>query len=275
MLTGAERQRRSRTMPSTQANGMTINYEIHGEGEPLLLINGLADDLTSWAYQIEHFARQYRTIIFDNRGIGGSDKPAGGYTTAQMAADARGLLDALHIERAHVLGVSMGGMIAQEFALAYPDRLNKLLLCCTCSEASEANTRLYRIWQETAPILGLSQMMKEVLLWCFTPEFFQHHPDAARETEEALTGITQSVEAYLSQLNSIQVHNATARLGEIQAPTLVLGAPKDLIFPPFQSEQLHAGISGSRLQFTAHGGHAFLWEAPEEFNQAVLGYLGS
>ena len=262
-------------MPIAQANGITINYEIHGEGEPLLLINGLADDLNSWGYQIEPFAQRYRTIIFDNRGLGGSDKPEGSYTTPQMAADARGLLDALGVERAHVLGVSMGGMIAQEFALAYPDRVGKLALCCTCSEPSEANKRLYRIWQETAPVLGLPQMMKEVLLWCFTPEFFQEHPDTAQETEEALTGITQPVSGYLSQLNSIQTHDATSRLGRIAAPTLVLGAPKDLIFPPFQSEQLHAGIPDSQLRFTEHGGHAFLWEAPDEFNEAVLGFLGA
>lgn len=116
-------------------------------------------------------------------------------------------------------------------------------------------------------------MMKEALLWCFTPEFLQAHPGEAQELEEALTGIAQPLGGYLSQLYSIQVHNATARLGRITAQTLVLGAPKDLIFPPFQSEQLHAGIPGSQLRFTAHGGHAYLWEAPDEFNAAVLEYL--
>src|SRR5215831_4658052 len=105
-------------MPTVRVNDITVNYEVAGEGEPLLLINGLADDLTSWAYQLEDFARHYRVISFDNRGVGATDKPAGPYTTAQMAGDARGLLDALGVERAHVLGVSMGGMIAQEFALA-------------------------------------------------------------------------------------------------------------------------------------------------------------
>jgi len=260
-------------MPTTTANGITINYEVHGDGAPLILINGLADDLTSWAYQLDDFSARYKTIVFDNRGLGGSDKPAGPYTTAQMAADACGVLDALGVERAHVLGVSMGGMIAQEFALAYPERVDKLVLCCTCSEPSAFDLRLYRIWEQTAPLLGLPQMMKELLLWCFTHEFFQQNPEAAQETEEALTGITQPVEAYLSQLHSIQVHNATARLGQISAPTLVLGAPKDLIFPPDQSQQLHDGIPGSQLAFTAHGGHAFLWEWPEEFNKAVLDFL--
>ncbi|HVA88421.1 MAG TPA: alpha/beta fold hydrolase [Chloroflexota bacterium] len=262
-------------MPTTPVYGVMINYEVHGEGEPLLLINGLADDLSSWAYQLEDFKQHYKVIMFDNRGVGESGKPAGPYTTAQMAADARVLLDSLGIAAAHVLGVSMGGMIAQEFALAYPERVKKLLLCCTCSEPSAANTRLYQVWQETAPVLGLPQMMKEVLLWCFTPEFFQEHPETARETEEALTGIAQPVAAYLSQLHSIQVHNATARLGRITAPTLVLGAPQDLIFPPSQSRRIHAGIPSSQLVFTEHGGHAFLWEVADEFNRAVLDFLAS
>lgn len=261
-------------MATVRIDDIAVNYEIHGDGEPLILINGLADDLTSWAFQTEEFARHYQTIVFDNRGIGGTDKSAGRYTTAQMAADARGLLDALGIQKAHVLGVSMGGMIAQEFAIAYPERVDKLLLCCTCSEPSAFDRRLYKIWELTAPLLGLPQMMKEVLLWCFTPEFFQQHPDAATEFEEALTGIAQPLDAYLGQLYSIQVHDATARLDRISAPTLVLGAPKDLIFPPNQSRQLHEGIAGSQLRFTAHGGHAFLWEAPDEFNAAVLQFLG-
>ncbi|HZU14717.1 MAG TPA: alpha/beta hydrolase [Chloroflexota bacterium] len=261
-------------MPTVEANGITLNYEIHGEGEPLLLINGLADDLTSWGYQIPDFERHYRTIIFDNRGIGGSSKPEGGYTTAEMAADAKGLLDALGVPRTHVLGVSMGGMIAQEFALHYPDAVHKLVLAATCSEPSEANSRLYTFWQHAAPRLGLPEMMKEVLLWCFTPEYFQTHPEDAQATEEALTSITQPVPAYLSQLHSIQTHNATDRLGQIKAETLVLGAPKDLIFPPVQSEQITAGIPKATVQFTESGGHAYLWEVPEEFNRAVLDFLG-
>jgi len=262
-------------MPSVRVDDVTINYEVHGEGVPLLMINGLADDLTSWAYQTEEFARHFKVVIFDNRGIGGSDKPEGPYTTAMMAADARGLLDYLGIERAHVLGVSMGGMIAQEFALAYPERVEKLLLCCTCSEPSEFDLRLYRVWERSAPVLGLGQMMKELLLWCFTPEFLQEQPDVAQETEDALSAITQPLAAYLSQLHSIQVHKATERLGNISAPTLVLGAPQDLIFPPAQSHQLHDGIPTSQLAFTAHGGHAFLWEVPAEFNKAVLEFLGA
>lgn len=262
-------------MPAVRANGITLNYDVHGMGEPLLLINGLADDIAAWVNQNEDFARCYTTIVFDNRGVGGSDKPPGDYTTAQMAADAVGLLDALAVERAHVLGTSMGGMIAQELAIAFPERVNKLVLCCTCAEPSEANSRLYHYWDLAARTLGLGEMMKEVMLWCFTPEFFQTRQEEAARTEEAFAGTTQPVDAYLSQLHALQAHNTTARLGAIAAPTLVLGAPHDLLFPPRQSEQLHRNIPHATLRFTAHGGHAFRREVPTEFNASVLEFLAS
>ncbi len=251
----------------------TCTYEVHGAGEPLLLINGLADDTAAWRNQIEYFTRCYTTIIFDNRGVGRTDKPAGGYTTAQMALDAVGLLDALNIDRAHVLGTSMGGMIAQELAIAFPARVDKLLLCCTSGTPSEVNKRLYRFWETAAQTIGLGEVMREVMLWCFTDEFFQLRRTEAAETEEAFAGITQPVSAYLSQLHSLQVHDAMTRLGTIQAPTLVLGAPKDLLYPPNQTEQLYRGIPNATLQFTDHGGHSFRREVPDEFNAAVLGFL--
>lgn len=260
-------------MPTARANGIALNYEIHGDGEPLLLINGLADDLTAWENQLQDFSQRYLTIIFDNRGSGGSDKPVGSYTTQQMAADAVGLLDVLEIHQAHVLGTSMGGMIAQELAITFPQRVAKLILCCTCSEPSEANQRLYNFWEIAARELGLEELMREVMLWCFTAEYFQTRRVEAMATERGFAGIAQPLEAYLSQLHSLQVHNATARLRNITAPTLILGAPRDLLFPPNQSEQIHAGISNSTLWFTAHGGHSYRREVPEEFNNAVLCFL--
>jgi pimeloyl-ACP methyl ester carboxylesterase len=262
-------------MPTIRANDITINYELHGMGEPLLLICGLAVDLTSWFYQLDVFARHYRVIAFDNRGSGGTDKPAGPYTTAQLATDTRGLLDALGIARAHILGVSLGSMIAQEMAIACPERVNKLLLCGTSSEPSAANARLYRSWQETAPALGLPQLLRGVLLWCFTPEFFQDHPDTAQQMEAAVAATTQPLDAYLSQLNCLQTHNTTSRLGKITAPTLVLSGAKDLLNPPNQAQQVHDGIHDSKLVFTVHGGHVCFWEVPEEFNRAVLDFLAA
>src|SRR5215510_118655 len=115
-------------MSIAKIGSLDIFYEEHGGGDPLLLIMGLAADSTAWMFQLPAFAEHYRTIVFDNRGVGRSSKPAGPYTIHEMADDAAGLLDALHVARAHVVGVSMGGMIAQELALRHPARVRGLVL---------------------------------------------------------------------------------------------------------------------------------------------------
>ncbi|MCK4963645.1 MAG: alpha/beta fold hydrolase, partial [Dehalococcoidia bacterium] len=120
-------------MPTTKVGDINMYYEVHGEGEPLLLIMGLGSDLTSWIFQIPEFSKKYQVIAFDNRGVGRTDAPDVPYSTAMMADDTTGLLDALGIEKAHVLGLSMGGFIAQELAVKYPQRVKSLVLAATAA----------------------------------------------------------------------------------------------------------------------------------------------
>jgi 3-oxoadipate enol-lactonase len=260
-------------MPSAPINHIWMNYEVHGKGAPLLLIAGLSEDLSSWELQVEAFARHYRVITFDNRGVGQTEKSRGPYTTGQMAADARGILDVLGIGQAHVMGVSMGGMIAQEFAVAYPERVDRLVLACTCAAPSEANRRLYRFWQRAAPAVGVRQLKEEALLWHFTPTFLEHISGVEMLPSALLRDSEQPLDAYLSQLQSILSHDSTSYLSQIGARTLVLGAPEDRLCTPEQVRQLQHGIPGAELAITEHGAHGCLWEAPEEFNAAVLGFL--
>jgi 3-oxoadipate enol-lactonase len=260
-------------MPSAPINHIWMNYEVHGTGEPLLLIAGLSDDLGVWREQVEAFAHHYRVITFDNRGAGQTEKPRGPYSTGQMAADARGLLDVLGIERAHVVGASMGGMIAQEFAVAYPERLDRLVLACTCAAPSEANRRLYRFWLRAAPALGVRQLKEEALLWYFTPTLFEDARRVERLSALSLRGGDQPLDAYLSQVQGMLDHDTAAYLPQITAPTLVLGAPEDRLCTPDQVRWMQQAIPGAELAFTEHGAHGSLWEAPEEFNAAVMAFL--
>ncbi len=262
-------------MTTAKVNGINMHYRLEGEGpETIVLINGLADDLDTWADQVPAFlAAGYRVLRFDNRGIGKTDWPEGPYTTALMASDAKALVDHLAIRDFHLVGVSMGGMIAQEYALAYGGDLCSLSLCCTYGAPGPFCSRMFRLWQDMAPAMGVSTVMRDVTLWAFTQDFFNNREPELKEFEDAMAGLDQSVDAYLSQLHAIQVHDTTARLGEIAVPTFVLAGEEDILIPVSLSKKLHEAIPRA-VWGTAKGGHAYLWEYPDPFNKAVLDFIG-
>ena len=262
-------------MTMANVNGIKIHYRLEGDGpETIVLINGLADDLESWAAQVPDFvAAGYRVLSFDNRGIGKSDWPEGPYTTALMASDAKALVDHLEITDFHLVGVSMGGMIAQEYALGYGGDLRSLSLCCTYGAPGPFCSRMFALWQEMAPVMGVPAVMRDVTLWAFTQDFFNNRQDELAEFEAAMAALDQTPEAYLSQLHSIQTHDTTARLGEIDVPTFVLAGEEDILIPVALSKQLCDAIKGAEWG-TAKGGHAYLWEFPASFNKAVLDFVG-
>ena len=261
-------------MSTTRVNGISINYRLEGEGpETVVLVNGLADDLESWGYQTPALLDAgFRVLSFDNRGVGASDKPAGPYTTALFAHDTKALVDTLGISDFHLLGVSMGGMIAQEYALANPDDLRSLMLGCTYAAPGPFCSRMFAMWQEMAPKVGLAAVMQDVTLWAFTQQFFETREAELREFEQAMAAIPQPLDAYLAQLASIQTHDTTSRLGQIKAPTLVIAGDADILIPVELSRRLHAGITDSRWQ-TVPGGHACIWEHPTSFNDAVIAFM--
>jgi 3-oxoadipate enol-lactonase len=263
-------------MATAHVNGITLNYSLEGDGpETVVLVNGLADDLATWDFQMEALlGAGLRVLRFDNRGIGASDAPAGPYTSALLAEDAKALVDELGITDFHLLGVSMGGMIAQEYALAHPGDLRSLTLACTYATPGPFCSRMFRLWEELAPKEGVAFVMRDVTLWAFTVPFFQEREDELREFEAAMADITMPVDAYLAQLHVIQHHDATDRLGQIDVPTLVLAGEEDILIPTRLSHALHELVPGSRW-VTVPGGHACLWEHPEPFNQAVVDFVSS
>ncbi|MEO7746272.1 MAG: alpha/beta fold hydrolase [Actinomycetota bacterium] len=263
-------------MPTADVNGITISYQLEGEGEQtVVLVNGLADDLASWDFQVPALLEAgLRVLRFDNRGIGDSDKPAGAYTSRMLADDAKALVDHLGITGFHLMGVSMCGMVAQEYALAHPGDLRSLTLACTYAAPGEFCSRMFDMWSDLAPEMGVPFVMRDVALWAFTVPFFEQRPEDAAEFEEAMAGLPMTVDAYLSQLNVIQEHDTTDRLGQIAVPTLVLAGEEDILIPVRLSRRLHEAIPGSTWA-TVPGGHACLWESPEEFNRTFIDFVTS
>jgi 3-oxoadipate enol-lactonase len=261
-------------MPFAAVNGIDVHYRLAGNGsETIVLVNGLADDLDTWAFQeAELIAAGYRLLMFDNRGIGRTSKPAGPYSARLLADDAKALVDHLGITEFHLLGVSMGGMIVQEYALAYPEDLRSLVLACTYAAPGPFCSRMFALWADAAPVLGIPFVMRDVTLWAFTTEFFAERPDELAEFETAMRYMDQPVHAYLAQLAVIQQHDTTARLGEIATPTLVLAGEQDILIPVSLSRAMHDAIPGADWQ-TVRGGHACLWEHPASFNDAVAEFV--
>lgn len=262
-------------MPVIPVNDIEINYSVDGPagGATVVLVNGLADDLSTWDFQVPALTDAgYRVLRFDNRGVGATSKPAGPYSGAQLAADTKGLVDALGISGFHLLGVSMGGMIAQEYALAYPNDLRSLTLACTYAAPGPFCGRMFAMWADLAPVLGVPFVMRDVTLWAFTLNFFHNRPADLAEFETAMRYLDLPTHAYLAQLAVIQHHDTTADLARITVPTLVLAGAQDILIPVELSRALHEGIPNAQWR-TTPGGHACLWESPDEFNATVVAFL--
>ena len=262
-------------------------YEAHGEGDPLLLIMGLAADSTAWLFQVPELARHYRTIVFDNRGVGRSSKPRGPYTIHEMADDAAGLLDVIGIERAHVVGVSMGGMIAQELTLRHPKRVRGLVLGCTFPEPDAESERQRqfslarfggRVTASGETEIDVSAVDPLMLFQHLLPRVF-NQSFIDRELPKLLQifgGALQygfSLEAILGQVEAIMGHRATDRLREITAPTLVITGDADLLVSPANSDVLARNIPGAKLVKIPGGSHGFNFETPDVFNREVIDFL--
>ena len=265
-------------MPTAQINGITLNYQIDGPdsaAETIVLINGLADDLESWGFQIPALVDAgFRVLRFDNRGIGKSDAPAGAYSSRMLANDAKALVDLLGIKGFHLMGVSMGGMISEEYAIAYPGDLKSLTLACTYGKADAFCQTMFAMWADLARATSVPFVMRDVALWAFTGPFFEERPDDAAAFTEAMAALPMSLEAYISQLAVIQAHDATDQLGQIKVPTLVLAGEEDILIPVRLSKKLKEAIPGAAWA-TVPGGHACLWESPEPFNTTFINYIHS
>lgn len=261
-------------MRRAATNGIHLAYEIHGDGEPLLLISGLAYGAWMWRYMIPYLAPHFRVIAFDNRGAGESDKPDGPYNAAMLAADSFGLLDALGIARAHVLGISMGGFIAQEMALTQPARIDKLILAATHYGGPDAVPPPPEALKVMTDRSGdLTALLLRGFEISTAPGFSARHPEIIQEL--LAYRLTQPVPPaqYAAQVQVGLTHNASERLSHVQNPTLILFGAQDNVVPPANAVLLQEKTPHARVVILPDVGHLLPIEAPQATADAVLAFL--
>jgi len=263
-------------MPKVKANGITMNYEQQGSGEPLLLIPYLTADNACYAFQVAEYAKHFTCISVDLRGTGETDATAGTYTTEDLADDVAEFMKALGVRKAHVAGLSLGGAIGMWLAAKHPEMVTSLSLHSAWPKTDAFMKAVLGSWQTMAKALGsVPEMVIHGLFpWCFTPELYAARP----EYIEGLAGFVrsrpaQSVESFMQQANAVLGHDAEAQLGKITAPTLITFGRQDAATSTRFAEPLRRGIRNSELVIFEGASHAPIYEKVEEFNAKTLEFL--
>lgn len=264
-------------MPIINANGIELYYEVHGEGEPLLLIMGLAHNLLSWKKSLPVLAEQFKVIIFDNRGTGRSSRPETPYTIELMTDDAKAVLDAAGVEQAHVYGISMGGMIAQRLAVNYPERIKSLILGCTSpgginQVAPGGEVIMTLLSGATMPTTPLEAAWASVPI-LYSTYFIENHRDSIAEHIETMIEIPTPVHGIMQQFQACLAHDTYEELTKINIPVLVLHGDADRLIPVENGKMLADRIKDSELYIVSGAGHLYLTEAQKAVDEKVIDFL--
>ncbi len=263
-------------MPTIKAGEINLEYYVEGAGPPLLMVMGFAGQANSWGEPIMSRLRERFTCIrFSNRGTGASDRPEAPTTIRMMTDDAVALLDALDIKRAHVFGISMGGMISQEIVLNYAERVNGLVLGCTTPGWSHGQTASPEVSAAMVPEPGLSREEQVRKFWpvVCAPAFIE---SSAEFLEEVLvTSLKQAtpIDTLMKQGVAIQAFDSFDRLSQIRAPTLIIHGDIDRLVPPANGDILAAAIAGAEKLTLNGAAHMFFWEQPEKAADAIIEFL--
>jgi len=263
-------------MPNAPLRDIVTYYEEAGSGEPLVLIMGLGGDLQAWRFQVQELSKQFRVITFDNRGAGRTSAPDRPYSISGMAEDLAALLDVLKIEKAHILGYSMGGYIAQEFAIANPKRVNKLILLATGPSIDGYGRAVVNSWVDIRRSnLSREQVARHNAPWLYSPALL----DDAERFEAAIRNSLanrwpQEDHAFIRQARAILAWEPGDRASAIKAETLIVAGEDDILVPPRNGERLNQLIGGSTFKLLP-GGHVGCIEYPAEYNSAFLEHLAA
>jgi pimeloyl-ACP methyl ester carboxylesterase len=238
---------------------------------------GIRRNLEWWYKQLPDLSARYQVIVFDNRGSGRTDKPAGQYSIEQFADDTAGLMHALEIKHAHVLGYSMGGYIAQELAVNYPHLVSSLILVSTGAGGTSAVTMSMDRAEKFADIKGLTpeEILQKNMDIFFSDHFICNNPDEVRLFSELSMRWYQPAEAFIQQFNACQKHDTVNRIHLVKVPTLILSGDDDPLIPPQNSMILKELIPHAYLKMFPTLRHCFFIEDSEQFNQTVINFLSS
>jgi 3-oxoadipate enol-lactonase len=263
-------------MPRIDVDGLTINYDVQGEGEPLLLIPYLSADHACYAFQLPAYTEHFSCIAIDLPGSGESDMPAGPYSIETYADQVAAFLGAVGIERAHVAGVSLGATVGLHLAARHPGRVRSLSLHSSWHATDDYLRTVVEQWRTLASALTtVADVVIEGLFpWCFTPEMYVERPDSVNALVEFVRSRpAQPLDAFVAQIDAVVAHDASAALSQIDAPTLITFGARDLVCSTRFAAPLESGIANSELVVFDHLSHAGLHEDPETFNRATLEFL--
>jgi 3-oxoadipate enol-lactonase len=263
-------------MPLTDVDGLTIHYDVQGEGEPLVLIPYLSADHACWAFQLPAYTEHFSCIAVDLPGTGESDKPAAPYSTESQADQLAAWLGAIGIERAHVAGMSLGAAVGMHLAARHPERVRSLSLHGPWHASDDYLKIVIEQWRTLARSLPTvaDVVIQGIFPWCFTPDMYAERPEFVDTLVDFVRGRpAQPVDAFLAQTDAVLAHDASAALGQIDVPTQMTFGARDLICSTRFAEPLRSAIDGSELVVFDHLSHAGLHEDPETFNRTTLEFL--
>ncbi len=265
-------------MPRVQVNDIAMNYEIQGKGFPLLLLAGLGADHSVWDENMIHeLADRFQTILMDNRGAGHTDCPKGPYSIKQLAADAAGLLDALGIPRAYVLGHSMGGFIAQQLAIDYPQKVTKLVLCSSNAGPNRAVSPAAEVTQgimdRARGKLTDEEIVNNRVNHAFSPLYQQAHPEFIEKFRQKAATNLMPQTPYMAQAQATMSYNSARFLKNLQVPTLILHGRKDTLAPWQNAEILAKCIAGAKVVYCEESAHTLYTAEPGAFMKPLLEFL--
>jgi aminoacrylate hydrolase len=260
-------------MPQVAIADGEIHYEVRGEGEPLILVSGLNGVARYWEPQIAEFAARYRVITYDQRGTGTSDHKQREFSLDQMANELVALMDALKIERTHLVGLSTGGAIGQTLAIEHPGRVARLVLVSTWTHCDPWFRRLFEARRRMYELAGPELHAMFHPLFLYPPDYVNAHDAEIAEEQKRAPTKSAPVEASIGRIDALMKFDRRAGLARIKAPTLVIAGDNDYITPSYHAEAIARAIPGSKLVIYRGGGHSLSKTKAADFNQTVLNFL--